>query len=123
MDHTSSGRQIADMARRPKKPVNLTAASEPMSREQACKAIAVSGPSETVALDVDGVSHTEIGCVNNGSRESVYVVVSGFGILCSDGLDMECTAGDVLFVPQGCPHRFERLGSNIRIWSISRVLP
>jgi hypothetical protein len=32
---------------------------------------------------------------------------------------MECTAGDVLFVPRGHEHRFERLDGEIRIWRIS----
>jgi mannose-6-phosphate isomerase-like protein (cupin superfamily) len=37
---------------------------------------------------------------------------------CEDA-EIECTAGDVVFVPKGCPHRFDRLDGAIRIWRIS----
>lgn len=94
-----------------------------MSWEEACKVIRVTGPSEAIALDVHGVTHAENGRLNEGSRETVYVVISGFGLLRSDDGEMECTAGDVLFVPRGCPHRFERLDGDIKIWSISPVTP
>ena len=123
MSSSSSGQQIGNRALRPSKPVNLTAASEPMPWEQACKVIGVTGPSEAIALDIHGVSHAENGRFNEGAREMVYVVISGFGVLRSEDVDMECTAGDVLFVPRGCPHRFERLDGDIRIWSISPVTP
>jgi mannose-6-phosphate isomerase-like protein (cupin superfamily) len=123
MAFSSSEQQIDGKAARPSKPVNLTAAAEPMSWEQACKVIGVTGPSERIALDVHGVSHAENGRLNDGSRETVYVVISGFGVLRCDDMDTQCTAGDVLFVPQGCPHRFERLDGDIRIWSISPVTP
>ena len=116
-------RQTTGMADRPSRPINLTAASEPMSWEQACKTIGVTGPSEALALDIQGINHAENGRLNDGSRETVYVVISGFGVLRSEDVEMECTAGDVLFVPRGCPHRFERLDGDIRIWSISPVVP
>jgi mannose-6-phosphate isomerase-like protein (cupin superfamily) len=123
MGSSNSERQSGTIAARPSKPVNLTAASEPIPWEQACGVIGVSGPSEAVALDVHGVTHAENGRFNDGSRETVYVVIAGFGVLRSDDVDMECTAGDVLFVPRGCPHRFERLDGDIKIWSISPVAP
>jgi len=119
MDASDNGRQVADKLPRPSMPINLTAAAEPMSWEQACKVIGVTGPSQAIALDVQGVTNAENGRLNDGSRETVYVVISGFGVLCSEGMDLQCTAGDVLFVPRGCPHRFERLDGDIRIWSIS----
>ncbi|MGI4959519.1 MAG: hypothetical protein ACRYGI_18215 [Janthinobacterium lividum] len=34
---------------------------------------------------------------------------------------MDCTKDDVLFVPRGHPHYFERLDGNIRLWRISLV--
>ena len=123
MNSSTSEQQLADMALRPLKPVNLTAAVEPMSWEQARKVIGITGPSEAIALDVRGLTCAENGRLNEGLRETVYVVISGFGVLRSDDVDLECTAGDVLFVPQGCPHRFERLDGDIRIWSISPVTP
>lgn len=119
MSSFTDDRLPADMPDRPLRPVNLTAASEPMSWAQACKIIGVTGPSEALALDVRGINHVENGCLNDGLRETVYVVISGFGVLHSEDVEMECTAGDVLFVPRGCPHRFERLDGDIKIWSIS----
>jgi mannose-6-phosphate isomerase-like protein (cupin superfamily) len=111
------------MSDRPSKPVNLTAAAEPMPWPEACEAIGASGFSEAAALEVRGLTHAEDGQPNDGSRETVYVVVGGFGALSYDDGDMECTAGDVLFVPRGCPHRFERLDGEIKIWRISPVSP
>ena len=123
MSSSTSEQQIADNAIRPSKPVNLTANVEPMAWEQARKVIGITGPSEAIALDVRGLTCAENGRLNEGLRETVYVVISGFGVLRSDDTDIECTAGDVLFVPQGCAHRFERLDGDIRIWSISPVMP
>jgi mannose-6-phosphate isomerase-like protein (cupin superfamily) len=122
MSSSTEDQQTASMAHRPTRPVNLTADSEPMSWEEACKIINVTGPSEAISLDVHGVSHVAIGCLNDGLCETVYVVISGFGVLRSGDVALECTAGDVLFVPRGCPHCFERLDGDIRIWSISPVL-
>ena len=123
MDASGNARQFADGKPRPSKPVNLTAASESMSWEQACKCIGVSGPSDAPALEIHGLTQAENGRVNDGAHETVYVVVSGFGVLCCADMDIECTAGDVLYVPRGCLHRFERLDGDIRIWSISPVTP
>jgi hypothetical protein len=111
------------VASQPLIPFNLTAASESMLWEQACKVVSVTGVRGPVALDVRGLTYVENGRSNDGSRETVYVVVSGFGLLRSSGLDLQCTAGDVLFVPRGCPHHFERLDGDIKIWKISPVTP
>jgi mannose-6-phosphate isomerase-like protein (cupin superfamily) len=123
MSSFNSEQQVRSRALRPSKPINLTAAVEPMSWEQARNVIGITGPSETIALDVRGLTCTENGRSNEGLCETVYVVISGFGVLRSEDVDMECTAGDVLFVPRGCPHRFERLDGDIRIWRISPVTP
>jgi hypothetical protein len=123
MSSFNSEQQVRSRALRPSKPINLTAAVEPMSWEQARNVIGITGPSETIALDVRGLTCTENGRLNEGLCETVYVVISGFGVLRSKDVDMECTAGDVLFVPRGCPHRFERLDGDIRIWRISPVTP
>jgi mannose-6-phosphate isomerase-like protein (cupin superfamily) len=116
-------RPIDGMAPRPSKPVNLTAAAEPMPWAEACRAIGVSGPHDAVALEVRGLTHAENGRQNDGASETVYVVIAGFGVLRCDDVDMECTGGDVLFVPRGCSHRFERLDGEIKIWRISPVTP
>lgn len=111
-----------DISSRPKYPVNLTAATETMSWELARKVIGLTGPSEKMALEVRCMSHAESDHVNNGQDETVYVVISGYGVLRSDDSEMQCTAGDVLFVPRGCSHHFERLDGDIRIWRISPVM-
>lgn len=90
---------------------------------EARKFIGVSGPSEAIALEVCGLTHAESRHQNDGSRETIYVVISGFGVLRYDNVEMECTAGDVLFVPRGCPHRFERLDGEIEILRISPTSP
>jgi mannose-6-phosphate isomerase-like protein (cupin superfamily) len=69
------------------------------------------------------MTHAENGQQNDGSREIVYVVIAGFGLLQYDDVGVECTGGDVLFVPRGCPHRFERLDGEIKIWRISAISP
>ena len=61
------------------------------------------------------------GHANDGLADTVYVIVSGFGVLHWGDTALECTAGDVLFVPGGQVHRFERLDGEIRIWRISAV--
>jgi mannose-6-phosphate isomerase-like protein (cupin superfamily) len=104
---------------RPTKPVNLTAAAEPLSWDQAIRAIGIGGPSEGVALDVQAVSQAENGCRHDGRREVVYVVVAGFGVLRWEDSELEFTAGDVLFVPKGCLHHFDQLDRTVRIWRIS----
>jgi mannose-6-phosphate isomerase-like protein (cupin superfamily) len=119
MDDSTTGQPTAGTAARPSKPINLTAAAEPMPWDQACRMTGVTGPSNGVALDVLGLTPIESARFNDGSRETVYVVVSGFGVLRSDRCETQCTAGDVLFVPRGCPHHFERLDGHINIWSIS----
>lgn len=111
------------MAPRPSNPVNLTAAAEQMPWTDARKSVGVSGPSEAFALDVCALAPADITQQNDGSRETVYVVTAGFGVLRYKIGEMECTAGDVLFVPKGCPHRFERLDGEIEIWRISPTSP
>ena len=61
------------------------------------------------------------GHANDGLTDTVYVIASGYGALRWGDTALECTAGDVLFVPNGRPHCFERLHGEIRIWRISAV--
>jgi hypothetical protein len=118
---SSAKRSVDNTVQRLSQPFNLTAAAESMLWSGASHTVGVSGPSETVALEVRGLNSAENGRQNDGSQDIVYVVFAGFGVLRSDDLDLECTAGDVLFVPQGCSHRFERMDGEIRIWRISSV--
>ena len=109
------------MVKRPTRAVNLTAASGRMSWEQACKIFGVTGSAETTALEVLGLDNAGNGDQNDGSRDTVYFVISGFGLLCTENAEMECTVGDVLFVPKGCPHHFQSLDRDIKIWRVSPV--
>jgi mannose-6-phosphate isomerase-like protein (cupin superfamily) len=110
-----------EFAARPLKPVNLTASAEALPWAEACKTICVSGSSEKTTLDVCGLTFEDSGQHNDGMRETVYVVTAGFGALRWDEEDIECTAGDLLFVPRGCPHHFERSDARIQIWRISMI--
>jgi hypothetical protein len=59
------------------------------------------------------------GYKSDGIADTVYVIESGYGVLRWGETALECTAGDVLFVPGGQAHRFERLDGTIRVWRIS----
>jgi hypothetical protein len=121
MGPLDSERETRDTAPLPRHPINLTAASEPMSWPQACEMIGVAGPSEGPGLEVHGIICAENGYLNDSTFDVVYVVVSGFGVLHSHDTDVDCTAGDVLFVPRGCPHRFKRLDRDMKIWRVSLI--
>jgi mannose-6-phosphate isomerase-like protein (cupin superfamily) len=108
---------------RPLSPVNLTEAAEPMSWSQACSLVGVGGPAGAPALEIRGLSHAENGHQNDGSVEAVYIVIAGFGALRFDDEVIECTAGDVLFVPRGRRYHFERMDGEIRMWKISPAVP
>jgi hypothetical protein len=119
MDPSGKESQNGGPGPRPSKPLNLTAAAEPMPWAEACRMIGVCGPGTAVALEIRGLTHAENGRQNDGSHEIVYIIVGGFGALQHGNTAIECTGGDILFVPKGCPHRFERLDGEIKIWRIS----
>ena len=49
----------------------------------------------------------------------VYVIVSGYGVLCCrDGARIEFIAGDVMMVPAGAWYRFEETSPKSRTWRI-----
>lgn len=108
-----------ERASRSLKPVNLTAAAEPVSWAEASRINGLPGPGDGATLEVHALSPAESARRYDGLHDTVYVVAAGFGVLRHGDVAMECTAGDVLFVPKGCPHRFERLDGEIRIWRIS----
>ena len=60
----------------------------------------------------DAVDHL----TENQSPIAPTRIISGYGVLRCRDTAMECTAGDVLFVPRGHEHWFERLDGEIRIW-------
>ena len=102
-------------------PINLTAAAERLPWSEVGQALCVHGASEGSVLEICGLDRAGGGHANDGLTDAVYVIASGYGALRWGDTALECTAGDVLFVPNGRPHCFERLDGEIRIWRISAV--
>jgi mannose-6-phosphate isomerase-like protein (cupin superfamily) len=100
-------------------PINLTAAAEPMPWAEAQEVVRVLARSKGLTLEIRGLDDAKVGHPGTGLSDNVYVIISGYGVLRCRNTAMECTAGDVLFVPKGHEHRFERLDGEIRIWRIS----
>ena len=103
-------------------PINLTESASRMPWSQVEQVLRVRAPADGLALEIRGLSQGEKGLPNAGLSDTVYVIVSGYGLLRCGETPMDCTEGDVLFVPSGCAHEFERLDGEIRIWRIS-LLP
>ena len=104
---------------KPQRPTNLTAAMEQLPWSELGQGLFVQGQTDTGALEVRGLDLAGEGYASEGAADTVYVIASGFGILRCGETALEYTAGDVVFVPSGQAHRFERLGGDIRIWRIS----
>ena len=102
-------------------PINLTAATEQLPWSEVGQGLFIQGQTEGCALEVHGLDRVGEGHASDGLVDTVYVIVSGYGVLRWGEMALECTAGDVLFVPGGPAHRFERLNGEIRIWRISAV--
>ena len=102
-------------------PINLTAAAERLPWSEMGQARCVHSAFKGSALEICGLERVADGHANDGLADTVYVVASGYGVLRCGETALECTAGDVLFVPGGQVHRFERLDGEIRIWRISAV--
>ena len=102
-------------------PINLTATAEGRPWSEVGQALCIRGGSEGGGLAVCGLDRAGDGHASDGLADTVYVIVSGYGVLCWGETALECTAGDVLFVPGGRTHRFERLDGEIRIWRISLI--
>ncbi|MCI0755055.1 AraC family ligand binding domain-containing protein [Teichococcus vastitatis] len=100
-------------------PINLTEMADRTPCPDVEQALRLSAHCAGAVLEIGGPDHAEHGHRNDGHAHTVYVIISGYGLLhCAEGV-MECTGGDVVFMPRGCPHHFERLDSPIRIWRIS----
>jgi mannose-6-phosphate isomerase-like protein (cupin superfamily) len=50
------------------------------------------------------------------TRDEIYVVVAGSGYFFCDGLTVEFSKGDILFVPAGVRHRFENFTLDFMTW-------
>jgi mannose-6-phosphate isomerase-like protein (cupin superfamily) len=79
----------------------------------------IQGQTEGCALEVHGLNRVGEGYASDGLVDTVYVIASGYGVLRWGEMALECTAGDVLFVPGGPAHCFERLDGEIKVWRIS----
>lgn len=51
-------------------------------------------------------------------RDELYVVVSGSGDFRCAGATVSFAPGDLLFVPAGMEHRFERFGDDLVVWVV-----
>jgi mannose-6-phosphate isomerase-like protein (cupin superfamily) len=101
------------------RPINLTATAESMPWSQAQETVHVLARSNSLVLEIRGLDDAKAGHPSAVLSDNVYVIISGYGVLrCGDTVT-DCTAGDVLFVPRGRAHHFERLNGEIRIWRIS----
>lgn len=100
-------------------PINLTEAAGHMPWSKVGDALRIRACADNARLEIQGLDHAEDGYPNDGYADTVYVVMSGYGVLRCGDMSLECTDGDVLFVPRGYPHFFERLDGEIRIWRIS----
>jgi mannose-6-phosphate isomerase-like protein (cupin superfamily) len=100
-------------------PINLTATAETMSWPEVQEAVRVFARSIGYILEIRALDDVEAGHQATGMTDTVYVVIAGYGVLHNGDTATECTAGDVLFVPRGHEHWFERLDGAIRIWRIS----
>lgn len=52
------------------------------------------------------------------AQDELYVIISGSGEFLNDGKTTEFKTGDVLFVPAGVEHRFEKFTENFKTWVI-----
>jgi mannose-6-phosphate isomerase-like protein (cupin superfamily) len=51
-------------------------------------------------------------------RDEVYIVISGNGILNTNGKRTDCKQGDLFYVPAGMDHRFEGFSNDFSTWVI-----
>lgn len=50
------------------------------------------------------------------TRDEVYIIISGNGEFLNDGVCMNFSPGDFLFVPAGIEHRFENFSEDFATW-------
>ena len=99
-------------------PINLTEAAGRMPWPEVQQALRVCASLGGCTLAVEGRDRADIQ-QHDGLLDTVYIIVSGFGVLHAGAARIECTDGDVVFVPRGHPHRFERLDNELRLWRIT----
>jgi mannose-6-phosphate isomerase-like protein (cupin superfamily) len=102
----------------PQEPINMTATVEKMTRSGLQDAFRARACSDGQALEIRFLQRADDGHPNAGLVDHVYVIISGYGQLSCGETILEFTAGDVLLVPKGHPHRFQRLDGDISIWQM-----
>ncbi len=70
------------------------------------------------SLTVEYYAPVEVDYQTPHKQDEIYVIVSGTGILERNGDFVSCKAGDVLFVPAGMEHHFERFSKDFATWVI-----
>jgi mannose-6-phosphate isomerase-like protein (cupin superfamily) len=103
-------------------PINLTDFAAGMSWRDACASLHVCHKVQTAMVSIQPLDESKNGQSNDGASDTIYVIVTGYGVLRFEQKDIECTAGDVLFVPRGHPHRLERMNGQIQIWKIELLV-
>ncbi|MBL6458324.1 cupin domain-containing protein [Belnapia sp. T6] len=99
--------------------VNLTAAAERLPWSEVREALRIRLPVGDAVLEIGAAEGAEADGPGMAAAGTLYLVVSGFGLLRQGEAAQECTAGDLVFVPGGEAHRFERLDGELRLWRIS----
>jgi mannose-6-phosphate isomerase-like protein (cupin superfamily) len=101
------------------KPINLTEAAGRMPWSEVGQALRICARSHGAILEIRGLDHAENGHPNDGHADTIYMISASYGALrCGDTI-LECTEGDILFIPSGYPHHFEQMDGKIRLWRIS----
>lgn len=70
------------------------------------------------SMSVEYFAPVKIDTQTSHQQDELYVIARGHGHLQRDGELLECKAGDVLFVPAGMEHRFERFTDDFATWVI-----
>ncbi len=51
-------------------------------------------------------------------KDEIYIVISGYGTLNCNNKRTECRQGDILFVPAGMEHWFEKFSKDFCTWAV-----
>lgn len=70
------------------------------------------------SMSVEYFAPSKIDTQTPHRQDELYVITRGHGHFNRDGELLECKAGDVLFVPAGMEHRFERFSDDFSTWVI-----
>lgn len=69
-------------------------------------------------MSVEYFAPVEVDLQTPHQQDELYVIASGYGYLNREGHRIAVTKGDVLFVPAGMEHRFEKFSEDFATWVI-----